>query len=467
MDNSIILITVDCLRPDHVHAYGYERKTTPNIDRLANNGTLYQNAYSNGPGTRFAFKSLNTGLYPLRISGAGLPKNDGVTLAEALSSAGYHTAGFTNNPFLTRHFNHHRGFDEFYATTDWEPKQDEAALDKLNSIANKIHRHLPHGDIHRILKKVYNRFLTMVESQGVEIENKDIKLINKANKWIQKCKSIDDPYFIWTHLMSVHGPHQYYQQSREKLDISTNHVRDFSPHITRGQRPPQNVIDTYDASIRHADKNIGRLLENINSDTHVFITSDHGEEFGLHDQFHSPSTYQSMARVPLITTARMSKPQIVNKPVSHVDIIKTIINITGVNPGGRWDGESLSDISDNKNIYIGFETGGTMRGAIVSYPWKYIIESSTLNSEPESESIYNLEDDPFEKNDIISKSPNRLSVFRKKWKKIVCDILNNRLEAQHHKWDPSKNLSQEIAHENQSDENLRDINDQLRHLGYK
>lgn len=145
MPESIVLITIDCLRFDHVSAYGYDRPTTPNIDRLAERGTRFTRAFSNGPGTRFAFKALNAGTYPLRIRGSGLPARSGVTLAEHLSEQGYRTAGFVDNPFLTRYFNHHRGFSTFFDAKSWDEEMDASTdlLSQLNRFTSTVSEALP------------------------------------------------------------------------------------------------------------------------------------------------------------------------------------------------------------------------------------------------------------------------------------------------------------------------------------
>lgn len=66
---SIVLLSVDCLRADHLGSYGYQKPTSPHMDDFANSSTLYKNAYANSPGTRWAFQLLHTGVSPHRING--------------------------------------------------------------------------------------------------------------------------------------------------------------------------------------------------------------------------------------------------------------------------------------------------------------------------------------------------------------------------------------------------------------
>ena len=111
---NIILITVDCLRSDHLGCYGYTRNTSPNLDSLASEGALFLEAISNGGCTPCAFPSiLASALPPVTHEGIVRLLKQSTPLAELLKRAGYHTAGFQCNPFLTSFFGYDRGFDVF------------------------------------------------------------------------------------------------------------------------------------------------------------------------------------------------------------------------------------------------------------------------------------------------------------------------------------------------------------------
>ena len=119
---SITLITVDCLRADHVGCYGYHRPTTPNIDAFAAEAIRFKHSYANCPGTRWALQSLHTGVYTNQIEGIGIPQ--GVTsLAAYFRERGYATGGFANNGFLTREYNYDIGFNEFHDVTNFSQQR--------------------------------------------------------------------------------------------------------------------------------------------------------------------------------------------------------------------------------------------------------------------------------------------------------------------------------------------------------
>ena len=114
---SVVLVVLDCVRPDHVGCYGSQRGTTPNLDAFAATATRFDNAITAGVWTLPSMASMMTGLYP---SQHGLNRADRalgrdlVTLPQRLAEAGWRTAGFTANPHGGRTFQLDRGFQEFH-----------------------------------------------------------------------------------------------------------------------------------------------------------------------------------------------------------------------------------------------------------------------------------------------------------------------------------------------------------------
>ena len=101
----VILITVDCLRSDHLGCYGYHRNTSPNIDSLASKGAIFLEAISNGGWTPDSFPSiLASQLPPLSLDEYRRVMQRSPTLAGVLKRAGYETAAFHSNPFLAEYF---------------------------------------------------------------------------------------------------------------------------------------------------------------------------------------------------------------------------------------------------------------------------------------------------------------------------------------------------------------------------
>lgn len=136
---NIIVILIDTLRADHLSCYGYERQTSPFIDRIAEQGVLYENAISPAAWTPPAHASLFTGAYPSRHGVdhshlALMPEL--VPLPEVLRRYGYRTFGISSNYFLGRETRFNRGFDRFIQT--WQVVQREEAKIRLESRDEKM-----------------------------------------------------------------------------------------------------------------------------------------------------------------------------------------------------------------------------------------------------------------------------------------------------------------------------------------
>ena len=472
MTDSIVLLTVDCLRADHVGIYGYGRDTTPNIDGLAESGVRYDPAYSNGPGTRFAFKSLLGGVFPLQIAGTGLPVSDGETLAERLSSTGYRTAGFANNGFLASYWHYDRGFDVFRNVNHWTENSEHSTgmLERINRLSAIISKQLPEGRVYRTLKGIYNRFIRTVESQGASFGITDSDVVDEAVEWIRDAQDTGDPYFAWIHFMGAHAPYQHHPEHREELGISpeVKHIRNPPDLIEMGEEPPQDVIDTYDANIRQVDEEIGRVLSVIDDETTVVVTGDHGEEFGLHNEFHTESLYDSMARVPLIVAGQMSDNLNGTEPACHIDISATLAGAAESGPASVWDGVDLATDHHRDRIYLGYENQGGVTGGVIDYPWKYICRISDGESIV-SEELYDTSADPTEHEDRSESASDRREALREDWLSHYEEIKTNRLQSPNGLFDGNQDLKELVQTESQgtSQSEVEEIEDQLEYLGYK
>lgn len=478
-NRSVLLVTVDCLRADHVGAYGYERDTTPNIDALAASGTRFKHAFSNGMGTRFAFKGVNAGVYPLRIEGAGLPVEWGTTLAEHFSANGYDTAGFANNPFLTRHFNHHRGFDTFKDVSYWTNDSDttEDALEQVNDIATRISTKLSDGFLYRTLKQAYDTVMKTTESTVGEIGYSDEDAVDTALDWRDN-RGSDAPYFMWVHFMDAHHPYRYDEHHRSALDLDTEFVRNPPENIQAGSDLEKASIDMYDSMIRRVDEQIGRLVDGAEDDTSVILTGDHGEEFGTHDEFHTANAHNTMARVPMVVQSQAIDEGVIKEPVSHIDIAPTASDLAGINSReAEWDGDSMLDVAENpvdRTVYIGFEKPEYIRGAAIQPPWKYLFEET---DDGVTDKLVNYHDDPDELEDLSDDNPEQFRELKSAWLDHYDGVMASRVEAEHPLWssddsmlEAKKKASSERYDDQQSsrdEENLEEIEEQLEHLGYK
>src|SRR6202035_2818734 len=318
---NLIVICIDTLRADHVSAYGYSRQTTPFVDTLASNGTLFANAYAHSNWTVPATASLLTSLYPsehgagiagkVRLLGENTPLlqiREGVeTLAGRLRREGFRTGLFSANPYLFGRFE--EGFDAALVDRKNAAELTTAALRWLDHRGNdRFFLYLQYMDLHHPVEPPppFFNFFPVAEGgrRGPEHSGWSFGRIKDQHE-------LDDPLF-----------------------------RQF----------PAHRLALYDGALRFVDAEARRLyreLEKIGEarQTVVVITSDHGEEFwdhalaehatakdprGYWGVGHGHTMYEELLRVPLILRGPGIAPRRVACPVRHVDVLPTLLDLLGL-----------------------------------------------------------------------------------------------------------------------------------------
>jgi len=320
---NIALITIDSLRADHIGIYGYDRATTPIIDKLADTELVFQNAFSHACATRPSFPSILTSTQGLLYGGFDHLSDEQVPLSVPLSEAGYQTAGFHSNPYLSAEFGYDRGFDVF-ADSETDP-----------SLAAKARRYVVNnvdGYLHNLLSWIHTK---TEEHTGIDVgsyyENAK-SLTDRAVSWV---KSADEPWFLWIHYMDPHHPyvppenHMIFGNdlSQKRGVRLRQRVLDDPNALSEGEW--QDLIDLYDAEIRYVDKEVGRLIDNL-GDAIWALTADHGEEFYDHGDFgHKNRFYDEHVHVPLVLggTDHSGKS---DELVGLEDIPRTLLDEVGV-----------------------------------------------------------------------------------------------------------------------------------------
>lgn len=336
-----ILLTIDCLRADHLSCYGYHRLTTPNLDELAENGVIFRQAIANGPNTPPGTQSILTSTYPLMYGGSPFLSKDKITIAEVLSREGCSTAAFHSNAWLSRYYGYERGFDTFYDSIKFG-KPDKAVRGARN-VLTKTNR------IYRLSRKTYNLWKLAkgkFKSKNPRVIDTAEEINKKAIIWIQNQNS--NNFFLWLHYMDVHRPFllppdeisRYFTGDTKRLEEMQSKQRkdDLS-----------TFINLYDDKIRYVDYSIGQLIDFLESNelfnnTAIIVTADHGQEFYEHGNFgHDPRLYDELLRIPLI----IYDPDISRKnitiwdQVEQLDIAPTIVDSLGIKPVKNFLGKSL------------------------------------------------------------------------------------------------------------------------------
>jgi arylsulfatase A-like enzyme len=319
----VLLITVDTLRADYVHAYGFAQATTPEMDALAARGARFGWAIAAATVTAPAHASIMTSRYAREHSIGTLNGETklagGRTLAEAFAAAGYSTGAFVSNIVLRRR----SGLDRGFAVYDDELEQ---------------------GEQNR--KAYYERAAELTVSNAIE--------------WL--ASQAGAPVFLWVHLQDPHGPYappeafagtvgEVPLRMKNQLPVlDANFGRAGIPDYQRlgDLRDPEAYAGRYAEEIMYADHELGRLVDAFEGRRQaaaplILLTSDHGESLGESGFFfqHGHATTPELARVPFIVVADEVAHAEIDTPVSHVDIAPTLLELAGLAPLPDSSGVSL------------------------------------------------------------------------------------------------------------------------------
>lgn len=314
---NVLIIVMDALRADHLGCYGYGRPTSPHIDRLAAEGVLFEQAYSNSSYTNESISVLFSGQLPSSNPwGAGWharPNPDRPTLADHFQQAGYATGFFSNTPQLS--------FSGFFQ-----------GFDETECYAAYGHS--------RLAPRLVERALRFAR------DHRDRKTM------------------MYLHFLDPHGPYDppedYYLRFTDAPLPPEERLRlfeDVRPHVPElvasgfGPGDPrfEDLVSRYDAEIAFVDTHLGQLFDGLRElgvfdNTVVVFLSDHGEEFLEHGFVeHAWRLYRESVHIPLIVRAPGAiAPQRTADPVSIADLMPTLLRLAGLErPGDAFDGAPL------------------------------------------------------------------------------------------------------------------------------
>jgi len=312
---SLLLVTVDTLRADHVSSYGYSRPTSPQIDELAASGVLFETVISPLPETGPSFASLLTGRWPaqLGVRGNGKPLGgEFETLASILSGAGYDTAAFVSGfPLVRRLSGLQRGFDHY----------DDRMPD-------------PRGGVPQVQRTAE-------------------KTTDSALAWLGRHS--DRPFFLWVHYYDCHGdyaPGPFFESLFAGGPPGPMAPLESIPKYQRlgGETDAAVYVARYDGEIRRVDAQVTRLLQRLEAMGHreqtlVAVTSDHGESLTEHDYYfdHGNELYMPSMSVPLVL-AGPGVPATGRRVAGMArlpDVMPTLLELLGQQTPAGLAGQSL------------------------------------------------------------------------------------------------------------------------------
>ncbi len=349
---NIVIVTVDTLRPDHLSCYGYTRIKTPNLDKLAEKGTLFENAVCQVPITPPSHASMFTGTYPgvhqvRNVAGFNLDPSH-QTLAKLLQERGWQTAAFVGAAVLAKATGLNQGFQTY------DDKMDDPELG---------------GDSPQVRAG---------------------RVVDRALEWLKK-QSQQSPFLLWVHVYDPHAPYE------PPLPFKNQYVREL-----------------YDGEIAYVDRELGRLFNAVETmfppdKTLVTVLSDHGEALDEHGEpTHGVFLYDSTLRIPWILAGPgIASGKRVKDQTRTIDLLPTLLSLLGGMIPSECQGTSLLPALSGQKVNTAFsyaeslmpkiDMGWAELRAMRTAKWKYV-------RAPRPE-LYDLDKDPHELVNVIQQYP--------------------------------------------------------------
>ena len=387
---SVLLITIDTMRADHLGAYGYRRNTSPRMDAIAREGVVFDQAYTYWPKTRGSFVAMLTGR---RASQSGYSKTHPVvldmnpTLASVLKAAGYETAAFVDNPNVAAQLGYAKGFDRYLET--WEDKSLPTEMQRTRAI-----------------------------TEG------GVAFLRQA-RWGR-------PFLLWLHYVNPHAPYtppppfdtmfEDGAGSGARLPV----VSGFHGGIPKqwavaGRDQLGYYVGQYDGEIATVDQEVGRVANALRASrvkdrTILLITSDHGESLGEHDYYfdHGENVFDPSLRIPMFAMVPGAPGRRRSDVfVSTLDVMPTLLDAVKVSYPPDLAGESLLPLvlggsgpgrdrlfaENDRNLAASFDRA-----------WKVV---ATPERDRLVFSLYDRKADPGETRDVSKVRPAELRLERR------------------------------------------------------
>jgi arylsulfatase A-like enzyme len=376
---NVLLVVIDTLRREHVSGYGYERETTPTLDRLLSEGVRFDHAIAHSSWSAPSHCSITTGTLPAKhrvFTWGDSLAEVAVPLAVPLREKGYRTGLFS---------------------------------------------------AHRALSKGVEGIDAGMDEVVVKNRQKDDEVLESAAKWI--CKG-SGRFLAQVILMTPHAPYIHYPEEMDSqyfADQPEGGDRTFpfaeEKWVGKGGIPVSVRIDDhntvgyyvnrYDRGLRHLDALFDQFLEQLRSagkleNTLLLVTSDHGESFGEHDYFaHEYQLYDTLIRVPLLLWYPGVVPaaSVRQEQVQLIDLVPTVLAFTGIehsahHDGIEWRTALLSGAPlQERTAVASYRFRGERRFMVRTQRYK-LIHDSVQNTEE----VYDLQSDPGETRNLLSDS---------------------------------------------------------------
>ena len=355
---NVLLVVLDTVRADHLSLYGYERATTPALERLARRGIRFEEARATAPWTLPSHASLFTGRWPHELAVEWLTplRRDFPTLAEYLGTHGYATAGFVAN---TLYCSYDTGLDRGF--THYE----DYVLERLSAFRTAYLGSLALDTVAELVRAaIWSSGLRpsragpppWLQPLLVAERKKDAAVINREFiAWLSRRHQPDRPFFAFLNYFDAHSPYLLPRGAEYRFGLKPRTAEDLQvfeqwAELDKLRLPPHYralARDSYDNCLAYLDQRLEELFDELErrgllDRTLIIVTSDHGEGLGEHGLFfHGESLYRTEIRVPLlIVPPSRDRSRVVPEVVSLRDLPATVVDLVGLSDGAPFPGRS-------------------------------------------------------------------------------------------------------------------------------
>jgi arylsulfatase A-like enzyme len=391
---NIVVVTLDTTRADHLGLYGYFRDTSPRLDEFAAEGLVFDGALAPMAVTLPSHLSLFTAAHPLEHGVLDNHNRGRRWLApsalrsfpEACREAGYRTAAFVSAAPLRAGSGIERGFETFDEPDARSSQRDGRAT------------------------------------------------TDRAVAWLGA--DARRPYLLWVHYYDAHWPFGPPRSHRDLFATDAD-LRAWMQErqVVRGARyegirdnDPDETFNLYGAELRFQDEQLGRLLDALRAradweHTAVLIVGDHGEGLSQHDNAAHGGTWDEQLRVPLVLRVPGASPRRIHQTVSVSDALPTLLGLVSLAGTEEFLAQASGRdvLNGNEDVPVLSQDGSGerkrpgYRHALTTRRWKYF--RSEYGRGAARESLYDLERDPFELEDVAGEHPEVLARLREELSK--------------------------------------------------
>lgn len=407
-----VLITVDALRADHLSQYGYHRDTMPVLDRfLDGDGTLFENAFSNGTHTGISLPSMLTSRYL-----ADEPAKSGPTIPSSLPDHVTCVGVHSNTYFATR-IGRPIGFDRFEDFGVAESDEEERARSPMQQVFRQAMDQI-RPTVERLgVRDIAERIQTTLFPPHLIHESTAYETAAETtDRALELVEDVDGDLFLWVHYMDPHRPFcMHIDDPAYSKPVSQDEVHSLMSRagITPkkiSERERELLVDLYDSEIRYTSTHVDRLIEGLREQgrwdgAQVVFTADHGEEFGEHGEyFHRNRPYDELVHVPLVVRGPQTDGGRMSEQRELLDIAPTVCNAYETRIPDGFLGDNLFAGENRHVLSTGSFKDSDPVVAARWNGWKYI----EVGDETE---LYDLTADVDELENIAREYPDRASEY--------------------------------------------------------